>query len=58
MHYVTGEMPNHLMLGRDVRTPVTLLESLLPGPEYETEWGRNFHERFGEMYQLVTEVAK
>ena len=58
VHSVTGETPNRLMLGREVRTPVTLLAPLPPGQEYETDWGRDFHARFGDMHQLVTEVTK
>ena len=58
VHSVTGETPNRLMLGREVRTPVTLLAPLPPGQEYETEWGRDFHSRFGDMHQLVTETTK
>ena len=58
VHSVTGETPNRLMLGREVRTPVTLLAPLPPGQDYETERGRDFHEKFGDMHQLVTEVTK
>ena len=58
VHSVTGETPNRLMLGREVRTPVTLLAPLPPSQDYETNWGRDFHARFGDMHQLVTEVTK
>ena len=58
VHSVTSEAPNRLMLGREVRTPVILLAPLPPGQEYETDWVRDFHARFGDMHQLVTEVTK
>ena len=54
VHSVKGETPNCLMLGREVRTPVTLLAPLPPGQECETDWGRDFHARFGDMHQLIT----
>ena len=58
VHSVTGETPYRLMLGREVRIPVTLLIPLPSGQKYETDWGRDFHARFGDMHQLATEVTK
>ena len=55
VHRVTGETPNRLMLGREVRTPTTLLAPDVPGQDDAVPWVDRLHKLWRDSYAVVVE---
>jgi hypothetical protein len=58
VHRVTGETPNRLMLGREVRTPLSLLVPWPQGTPTSTDWTTGLKQRFEEAHQSAVESAQ
>jgi transposase InsO family protein len=55
IHSVTGETPNRLMLGRELRAPVTLMAPPLPNQEADVDWVERQKTLIRETFAKVAE---
>lgn len=58
VHSATGETPNRLMLGREVRTPLTLLAPPAPGQEATVDWVADLHDNFEQAHKRAVEAMQ
>jgi predicted metal-dependent hydrolase len=55
VHSITGETPNRLMLGRELKTSVTLLAPPVPNQEADVDWVERQKTLIRETFAKVIE---
>jgi hypothetical protein len=58
VHRVTQETPMRLMMGREARTPLTMLVPPPPGEPKESEWLQELLEQFREVHADVADLTQ